>query len=147
MSAPGQTRLSGPMASMSAKRPKADIWEQAGEVAEGHAGHCPTQPPHGLSPRTPLTRPLEGLQGLLRDSYRGNCRVRVGGGSRQPLVSLYGLRRRFAGHANCPGLSPRLARPDRSQNFSGEKAGRAPPAPRGPRQYLGIEPGSHSQPL
>jgi phosphatidylserine/phosphatidylglycerophosphate/cardiolipin synthase-like enzyme len=41
--------------------------------------HRAQPPPPGLSARTSLTRPLECLQGLLRDSYRGNCRVRVGG--------------------------------------------------------------------
>ncbi len=70
----GQTRLSASMASMSAKHSKADMWEPAGNVAEGHAGHCLTQPPLGLSapafPDSPSRRASRTAAGLVQRQLR-----------------------------------------------------------------------------
>jgi hypothetical protein len=55
-------------------------------------------------------------------------------------MSLYGLRRRFAGACQLPRPVPEVstARPV-SEIFSGEESRGAPPGTRGPRHYLRIE--------
>jgi len=85
--------------------------------------HIAVLRPHtGSSARTSLTRPLERFQGLLRDSYRGNCRVRVGG-------SRGGLRRRASrGIPRAPDRPRGLASMRSAASAANGKPAQPPPS-------------------